>query len=131
MPLENTSSVAPVQSIVPLRYYVATGKNRVTVEAKTAREAAEEAIERIVSDDSRSRSMGQLTQVSKYGFHSDADDDVFMATESLMEAIGFRRNDEGDLVRCMTCRGVGRVDCCDKLDCLDCGGLFTKDCPHC
>ena len=131
MSTENTSSVAPVQSIVPQRFYVSTGKNRVTVDAKNAREAAEIAIDRIVNDESTVRSMGRLTMVSRYGFETEADDDVFTATESVMEDIGFRRNEDGDLVRCRTCRGVGRLDCCERIDCLDCGGLFTKDCPDC
>lgn len=113
------------------RFYVSTSKNRVTVDAKTARHAAVEAIERIVNDESTARSMGQLTMVSPYGFDSYEDDDIFMSTTSLMESIGFRPNEDGDLCRCKTCRGVGRLDCCDKIDCLDCGGLFTKDCPDC
>jgi hypothetical protein len=113
------------------RYYVTTGKNRVTVDAKTAKEAAETAIDRITSDMSKNRSMAELTMVSLYGFDSEADDDIFMLTVNVMHTIGFKENDSGELVRCLTCRGVGRLDCCDKADCLDCGGLFTKLCPNC
>jgi len=128
---ETAASRAHVHGIVPQRFYVSTGKNRVTVDAKNAREAAGIAIDRIANDESTSRSMGRLTMISRHGFESEADDDVFTATESVMEDIGFSRNENGDLVRCKTCRGVGRLDCCDTTDCLDCGGLFTKDCPDC
>ena len=113
------------------RYYVTTGKNRVTVDAKTAREAAETAIDRITSDTSKARSMAEVTMVSLHGFESEADDDIFMLTVNIMLNIGFSRNEAGELVRCQTCRGVGRLDCCDKIDCLDCGGLGTKFCSDC
>jgi hypothetical protein len=113
-------------------YFVTTGRSRVRVEANSTTEAMQEAVERIVSaPDALQRSLGQLTQCSTVDFDSGADDDVFALTQSLMVAIGFRKNAEGDLVRCNTCRGVGRLDCCEKIDCLDCGGLFTKDCPDC
>jgi hypothetical protein len=112
------------------RYYVTTGANRVTVDAKSVREAATDAIERIVSDDVK-RSMGQITMVSLHGFESDANDDVFVSTSAIMQEIGFRPNKDGELQRCRTCRGVGRLDCCDKIDCLDCGGLGTKFCTDC
>lgn len=113
------------------RYYVTTGKNRVTVDAKTAKEAAETAIDRITSDTSKDRSMAEVTMVSLHGFDSEADDDIFMLTVNVMLAIGFSQNEAGELVRCMTCRGVGRLDCCNKVDCLDCGGFFKKLCPDC
>lgn len=132
--MEITNAVASrdaMESIVTQRYYVATGKNRVTVEARNAREAADEAIDRIVNDDSMVRSMGQLTSISLHGFDLDSDDDILTLTTAVMERIGFRKNKNGELVRCKTCRGVGRLDCCERIDCLDCGGLFTKDCPDC
>ena len=122
---------APVDAVVNQRFYVSTGKSRVTVDAPTANDAADEAIKRIVSDESKNRTIGQLVMISRHGFDSEADDDLFTLAESVMERIGFRRDAEGNLVRCKTCRGVGRLDCCDRIDCLDCGGLFTKDCPDC
>lgn len=122
---------ASADAVVSQRYYVSTGKSRVTVDAPTAKDAAEEAIERIVSDESNNRPMGRLVMISRHGFDSEADDDLFTSTESVLERIGFRRDAKGNLVRCKTCRGVGRLDCCDRIDCLDCGGLFTKDCPDC
>lgn len=128
---ETAASQAHVHGVVHQRFYVSTGKNRITVDAKNAGEAAEIAIDRIVNDDSKSRTMGRITMVSRHGFETAVGDDVFMSTESVMERIGFSRNEDGDLVRCKTCRGVGRLDCCEEIDCLDCGGLFTKDCPDC
>jgi hypothetical protein len=113
------------------RYYVATGDSRVTVDANNVSDAFDEAIDRIVNDERRDRSMGELVVASTHGFDSDADDDVYTLTVSVMERIGFKRNEDGDLVRCKTCRGVGRLDCCEETDCLDCGGLFTRDCPDC
>lgn len=121
----------PLHDVVTLRWYVTTGKNRLTIDAPTSKDAFDEAIERIVNDDNTARTMGQLVMASRHGFESEADDDVFTSTVSVMERIGFRRNEDGDLVRCKTCKGVGRLDCCDKLECLDCGGLFTRLCPDC
>lgn len=131
MKSETTVADASDQSIVTLRWYVTTGKNRLTIDAPTTNKAIEEAIERIVSDDNTSRSMGQLVMASLVGFDAESDDDVFSSTVSVMERIGFRRNDDDELVRCKTCKGVGRLDCCDKLSCLDCGGMSTRICRDC
>ena len=113
------------------RYYVATGDSRVTVDAANVSDAFDEAIERIVNDQKRDRAMGQITVASTQGFDSDSGDDVFTSTIAVMERIGFKKNEDGEMVRCKTCRGVGRLDCCEETDCLDCGGLFTRDCPDC
>lgn len=51
---------------------------------------------------------------------------------SLLEDIGFKLSaDRKRWERCSSCRGVGRIDCCDAADCKKCGGLFTAWCADC
>lgn len=51
---------------------------------------------------------------------------------SLIEDIGFRLSADGKTwKRCLRCRGVSRVDCCDRIDCERCRGLFTAWCTEC
>lgn len=113
------------------RYYVSTGKNRVTVDATSVEDAAKQAVERIVSDESRSRAMGRLLSISKLGFDIEYDDYTFVSTTTVMKSIGFKEDENGYLFRCPKCRGIGLIDCCSKTACLDCGGSSKKLCPDC
>lgn len=110
-----------------MKYFVRTGGNEVTIEAKSPMDAICEAFERIVAE---AGAMGQIAICSTESFTSCKDDDVIIASTCALEHIGFREHD-GVMTRCGECRGVGRVDCCDKIDCQKCGGLFTRDCPRC
>ena len=110
-----------------MQFFVRTGGNELTIEAKSPMDAICEAFEKIVAE---AGAMGQIAICSTESFTSCKDDDLIISSIVALEHIGFRQNG-GTMTRCGQCRGVGRIDCCDNLACPDCGGQFTRDCPAC
>lgn len=110
-----------------MKYFVSSGGHNIELEANSPMDAMCEAFERIMR---AGGGFGMIAVCSSVGFDSNAGDDLLCLSTVVLEQLGFVEKD-GVMTRCPECRGVGRVDCCDKIDCSKCGGLFTRDCPRC